>query len=97
MSGLESIGMWYRDPGSRAIMRNCGYTDIGVWSENSLERTVVVAVYGQPPQPAGTSRRARLDVAARGRRDAAAVRVVGVGVGGAAGGARGAGEGRPAA
>ena len=29
-----------------AIMRNCGYTDIGVWSENSLERTVVVAVYG---------------------------------------------------
>lgn len=46
MSGLESIGMWYRDPGSRAIMRNCGYTDIGVWSENSLERTVVVAVYG---------------------------------------------------
>jgi hypothetical protein len=29
-------------------MRDCGYTKIGVWSENGLDRTVVVAVYGQP-------------------------------------------------
>jgi hypothetical protein len=31
-----------------AIMSNCAYTQIGVWSENSLDRTVVVAVYGWP-------------------------------------------------
>jgi hypothetical protein len=29
-------------------MANCANTEIGVWSENSLDRTVVVAVYGQP-------------------------------------------------
>ena len=29
-------------------MSNCANTQIGVWSENSLDRTVVVAVYGQP-------------------------------------------------
>jgi hypothetical protein len=29
-------------------MRDCAYTQIGVWSENSLDRTVVVAVYGNP-------------------------------------------------
>jgi hypothetical protein len=29
-------------------MQNCAYSQIGVWSENSLDRTVVVAVYGQP-------------------------------------------------
>jgi hypothetical protein len=29
-------------------MSNCANTAIGVWSENSLDRTVVVAVYGQP-------------------------------------------------
>jgi hypothetical protein len=34
-----------------AIMSNRANTQIGVWSENSLDRTVVVAVYGQPQQP----------------------------------------------
>jgi hypothetical protein len=29
-------------------MQNCANTAIGVWSENSLDRTVVVAVYEQP-------------------------------------------------
>jgi hypothetical protein len=29
-------------------MRDCANTNIGVWSENSLDRTVVVAVYGKP-------------------------------------------------
>jgi hypothetical protein len=29
-------------------MRNCANTAIGVWSESVLDRTVVVAVYGQP-------------------------------------------------
>jgi hypothetical protein len=31
-----------------AIMSDCANTAIGVWSENSLDRSVVVAVYGQP-------------------------------------------------
>ena len=31
-----------------AIMRDCTYTQVGVWSANSLDRTVVVAVYGHP-------------------------------------------------
>jgi hypothetical protein len=29
-------------------MRDCANSLMGVWSENSLDRTVVVAVYGQP-------------------------------------------------
>jgi hypothetical protein len=29
-------------------MSDCANTEIGVWSENSLDGTVVVAVYGQP-------------------------------------------------
>jgi uncharacterized protein YkwD len=48
MSGIELINQWYYDPDSHAIMANCANTAIGVWSENSLDRTVVVAVYGQP-------------------------------------------------
>jgi hypothetical protein len=28
--------------------QNCTFTEMGVWSENSLDRTVVVAVYGKP-------------------------------------------------
>jgi hypothetical protein len=48
ISGIELIRQWYYNPAYYAIMRNCAYTQIGVWSENSLDRTVVVAVYGQP-------------------------------------------------
>jgi uncharacterized protein YkwD len=48
ISGLELINMWYYNPDYLAIMRDCGNTVMGVWSENSLDRTVVVAVYGQP-------------------------------------------------
>jgi hypothetical protein len=29
-------------------MQDCANTAIGVWSANSLSRSVVVAVYGQP-------------------------------------------------
>jgi hypothetical protein len=29
-------------------MSNCANNQIGVWSVNSLDRSVVVAVYGQP-------------------------------------------------
>jgi hypothetical protein len=35
-------------------MSDCANSQMGVWSENSPDRTVVVAVYGQPPQPTGT-------------------------------------------
>lgn len=48
MSGIELINQWYYNPDYHAIMANCANTAIGVWSENSLDRTVVVAVYGQP-------------------------------------------------
>jgi uncharacterized protein YkwD len=48
ISGIELINLWYHNPDYYAIMANCANTTIGVWSENSLDRTVVVAVYGQP-------------------------------------------------
>ncbi|VCT89674.1 hypothetical protein MHAS_01370 [Mycolicibacterium hassiacum DSM 44199] len=47
ISGIELINMWYHRPDYYAIMSDCGNVDIGVWSENSLDRTVVVAVYGK--------------------------------------------------
>jgi uncharacterized protein YkwD len=46
ISGIELINQWYYNPAYLAIMQNCAYTQIGVWSEDSLNRTVVVAVYG---------------------------------------------------
>jgi uncharacterized protein YkwD len=48
MSGIELINQWFANPAYLAIMRDCRYSLMGVWSENSLDRTVVVAVYGQP-------------------------------------------------
>ena len=48
ISGVELINKWYNDPNDFAIMSDCANTLIGVWSDNSLDRTVVVAVYGQP-------------------------------------------------
>ena len=53
MSGIELMNMWYYNPDYAAIMRDCANTQIGVWSENSLDRTVVVAVYGQPQRSEG--------------------------------------------
>jgi uncharacterized protein YkwD len=47
ISGIELINRWYHNPATLAIMRDCANTAIGVWSENSLDRTVVVAVYGR--------------------------------------------------
>lgn len=47
ISGVELINQWYHDPTDFAIMSDCANTRMGVWSENSLDRTVVVAVYGQ--------------------------------------------------
>jgi uncharacterized protein YkwD len=48
INNLEILNQWYYNPDDLAIMRNCAYTRMGVWSENSLDRSVVVAVYGQP-------------------------------------------------
>jgi len=48
ISGIEILDQWYYNPAYLAIMSDCANTRIGVWSENSLDRTVVVAVYGQP-------------------------------------------------
>jgi hypothetical protein len=51
ISGIEILNQWWPDPVSRATMQDCSNTSIGVWSENSINRTVVVAVYGQPGTP----------------------------------------------
>jgi hypothetical protein len=48
ISGIELMNQWFSRPDYLAIMRDCRNSAIGVWSENSLDRTVVVAVYGQP-------------------------------------------------
>jgi uncharacterized protein YkwD len=48
ISGIEILHQWWYDPQSRATMQDCRNTAIGVWSEDSLDRSVVVAVYGQP-------------------------------------------------
>ncbi len=48
ISSLELVNQWYYNPDDMAIIRDCANTSIGVWSDNSLDRTVVVAVYGQP-------------------------------------------------
>lgn len=54
ISGNDLINRWYYEPAYNAIMSNCANSQIGVWTENSLDRTVVVAVYGQPAQPVNT-------------------------------------------
>ena len=48
ISGVEIINQWYYRPDYMAIMSNCANSQMGVWSVNSLDRTVVVAMYGQP-------------------------------------------------
>ncbi|KQH81034.1 hypothetical protein AO501_05275 [Mycobacterium gordonae] len=47
ISGVELMNQWYYNPSYFAIMSDCANSQIGVWSENSPDRTVVVAVYGQ--------------------------------------------------
>lgn len=51
ISSLELVNQWYDNPDDMAIIRDCANTAIGVWSANSVDRTVVVAVYGQPDPP----------------------------------------------
>jgi len=48
ISGVEILKQWVYNPPLFAIMANCANSQIGVWSANSFNRTVVVAVYGQP-------------------------------------------------
>ena len=48
INGVEIINQWYYRPDYMAIMSNCANSKMGVWSVNSLDRSVVVAVYGQP-------------------------------------------------
>ncbi|TLH59960.1 CAP domain-containing protein [Mycolicibacterium phocaicum] len=48
INNLDVLNQWYYDPPTYAIMANCANTVMGVWSENSWDRSVVVAVYGQP-------------------------------------------------
>ena len=48
ISGIEIMNQWYYRADYMAAMSNCANINIGVWSENALDRSVVVAVYGQP-------------------------------------------------
>lgn len=48
INNLDIMSNWYYRPDYYAIMSNCANTQIGVWSANSLDRSVAVAVYGQP-------------------------------------------------
>jgi hypothetical protein len=48
INGIDIMGNWYYRPDYYAIMSNCANTQIGVRSSNSLDRSVAVAVYGQP-------------------------------------------------
>jgi uncharacterized protein YkwD len=48
INGVDIMNQWYYRPDYMAIMSNCANSRMGVWSVNSLDRTVVVAVYGQP-------------------------------------------------
>jgi hypothetical protein len=47
ISGVEIMNNWYYRPDYFATMSDCSNVDIGVWSVNSFDRSVVVAVYGK--------------------------------------------------
>lgn len=46
ISGIEILNRWYYNPADLAVMSDCAKSAVGVWSENSFDRSVVVAVYG---------------------------------------------------
>jgi uncharacterized protein YkwD len=50
INGVEIMNQWYYRPDYKAIMSDCANSQIGVWSLNSLDRSVVVAVYGKPAE-----------------------------------------------
>jgi uncharacterized protein YkwD len=47
INNVEILKRWYYDPVAYGIMSDCANVEMGVWSLNSLDRTVVVAVYGK--------------------------------------------------
>jgi uncharacterized protein YkwD len=47
INNVEILNQWFYRPDYYAIMSDCRNVEMGVWSLNSLDRTVVVAVYGQ--------------------------------------------------
>ena len=51
INNLDVIRQWYYRADYYGIMTDCRNVDIGVWSENSLSRSAVVAVYGQGDKP----------------------------------------------
>ena len=55
INNIDILNQWYYNPADLAIMSDCSHTQIGVWSQNSLDRSVVVAVYGQPDRPLVTT------------------------------------------
>jgi uncharacterized protein YkwD len=56
ISGNDLINRWYYNPAYSAIMTNCANSEIGVWTVNSPDRTVVVAMYGTAQPVAGRGR-----------------------------------------
>jgi hypothetical protein len=50
ISGLESKNYWCYQLDYIAIMSNCANTQIGLWSENSRDRTVEVAIHASPAE-----------------------------------------------
>ena len=79
----DAITQWYHDPAAWAIMSDCANTAIGVWSENSLDRSVVVVVTaGRPSRPTLThlqddpGRGRSRDALSRGPGDQSAMPVV---------------------
>jgi hypothetical protein len=56
INGIDIMNQWFNRPDHKATMVNCGNMDIGVWSVNALDRSVLVAVYDMdaaPPVAAG--------------------------------------------
>ena len=47
INGIEILNQWFYRPDYHATRSNCANVDIGVWSVNSLDRSVLVAVYGR--------------------------------------------------
>lgn len=46
INSVEVMQQWFANPAYLGIMSNCNNSQVGVWSENSLSRSVLVAVYG---------------------------------------------------
>lgn len=47
INNLQVIQQWYYRPDYYTIMTDCSNIEMGVWSANSLDRSVVVAVFGK--------------------------------------------------